>query len=171
MTHQQVQFEKPAQASSRAEVEQPENRGNETDGQQGNGVEAKGFQAKRDDIAKLMAEAAEIDSQKSPSQDNPHLRLLARYSILSQVGYTQFDQRSTMMVTKSSVVAARDKFFQLAHDGKKAALDMSVETAELACLYTQGDAGEGAGTPGQTYTAQWIRLAVCEDGRINGGKT
>ena len=40
MTHQQVQFEKPAQASSRAEVEQQKT-GNEADEQQGNGVDGR----------------------------------------------------------------------------------------------------------------------------------
>ncbi len=67
MTHQQVQFEKPAQASSRAEVEQQKTGGMKPMKNKVMawvdvlpGVEATGFQAKRDDIAELMAEAAEL---------------------------------------------------------------------------------------------------------------
>lgn len=60
------------------------------------------------------------------------------------------------------------KFFHLLNAGKQAALDVHQSTGEVVCMRSYNDHtdAEGNGTPPQTYTASWQRLAACDKGRL-----
>lgn len=60
------------------------------------------------------------------------------------------------------------QFFDLLNSGKKAALDVRLDTGEVFCQATHNTAtgAVGNGTPGQTFTERWTRVASCADGKL-----
>ena len=68
-----------------------------------------------------------------------------------------------------NALAHVSKFWQLAAEGKSAALDINIKTGELACQYSQNvkTGAEGNGTPGIPDTADYMRIIVCEKGVVH----
>lgn len=60
------------------------------------------------------------------------------------------------------------QFFDLLNSGKKAALDVRLDTGEVLCQASHnlstGKIGEG--TPSQPFTNAWTRIASCADGNL-----
>jgi hypothetical protein len=61
--------------------------------------------------------------------------------------------------------AAIAKFWRLHDLGRSAALDLNTETGEVVCMASISSAGaEGLGTPGQPYSACWVRVVSTMSG-------
>ena len=56
------------------------------------------------------------------------------------------------------------KFFDLMAAGKKAALDVRLDSGDVVCQFSKNiETGEeGNGTPGQPFTHEWTRVASCD---------
>ena len=60
------------------------------------------------------------------------------------------------------------QFFDLLNAGKKAALDVRLDTGEVVCQasHVTATGAIGNGTPGETFTHHWTRVARCADGKL-----
>jgi hypothetical protein len=60
------------------------------------------------------------------------------------------------------------QFFDLLNSGAKAALDVCLDTGEVVCQasHNTSTGAVGKGTPGQTFTDAWTRVASCADGKL-----
>ena len=61
------------------------------------------------------------------------------------------------------------KFFDLAKDGKRAALDVNLSTGDIVCMFSKNinTKAEGDGTPSSTMSDAWKRVATCNTFAIN----
>jgi hypothetical protein len=60
------------------------------------------------------------------------------------------------------------QFFKLLAEGKKAALDIHLDSGEIVCRFSKNQQtnAEGLGTPGQPFSPKWERVANCENFRL-----